>query len=315
MTAQMGWRSEFMAWLFSDYRKRGRHGRLANNSLDAYEQDALDLEHWFKQSQGKPFMPDQMTGEIVEAYFDHLKALKRKPATFNHRLSGIRLLVRWAQMQGLLMIDPTQRIDRMEVEGLPRDKTPEEYETLKIAASAAAHLRHQTGLHQLLGVRDRVIFGLYGQTGLRCSEAAMVDVDDVDLQGLTIRVRHGKGGTDKEVRMPQELAEAITDWLMVRPGSDYGPLITDWDGNRISDGQFRRRLKMIGEAAGVPVTPHDLRHTHGCRLMDSLVQQGLNVHAALDAVRQQLRQKDERTTLGYLRARRSQVMAGVAGAA
>lgn len=308
------WQQSFATWLRTERHRHNRRGHLAENSLSAYWKDLQDLARWFERAQHAPFMPGALTPEICEAYVADLRLLKRRPATINRHLASLRVFVDWARSRDYLSLDPTANIERMEVEGLPRDKTDEEYAQLKDAASRGAHLRRSTAGHALLALRDRIIFGLYAQVGLRCSEAASLDVDDVDLEQLRIRVRDGKGGTDKDVHMPLELADAISAWLAARSKDDRA-LISDWSGNRITAGQLRRRLEMIGDVVGIHVTPHDLRHTHACRLLDNLIQQGVDTHAALDAVRRQLRHKDVRTTLGYLRARRSQVLAAVNDAA
>jgi integrase len=310
----LDWHDRYLTWLQSERRKHGRRGHLAQASLLAYRADMQDMCRWFALAQDKAFSPDLLTEQVLESYIANLKQLRRSPATINRRLAGLRLLVYWAQHEGLLSTDPTDAVERQEVETLPRDKTDDEYDALKDSAARGAHLRRHTPRHGLLALRDRIIFGLYAQAGLRCAEAAALDVHDVDIDGLTIRVRNGKGGTDKPVHIPAELAAQISTWLGLRPPASDA-LLSDWAGKRVSAGQLRRRLEMIGEAVGIHVTPHDLRHTHGCRLFDSFIEQGADVHAALDAVRRQLRHKDERTTLGYLRARRSQIVAAVDAAA
>jgi integrase len=88
-------------------------------------------------------------------------------------------------------------------------------------------------------------------------------------------------------------------------------VITDWHGGRLTTGQIRRRVQAIGDAAGVEVQPHDLRHTYVYRLMDRALEGGRALPAALDMVRQQACHQDSRTTMTYLRARREDVRAAV----
>jgi integrase len=89
--------------------------------------------------------------------------------------------------------------------------------------------------------------------------------------------------------------------------------VTDWNGNRITTGQIRRRLYAIAEKAGVAVKPHDLRHTYIYRLMDQALEGDRPLPAALDLVRQQACHGDARTTQSYLRARRSEIRNVVEG--
>src|SRR3989304_2056937 len=101
-----------------------------------------------------------------------------------------------------------------------------------------------------------MLFGLGG--GLRIGEVRNLNTDDVKVCQLRVR---GKGGTDQVTKITDEMAEARAKWMKRMPtpkADEYGtPLFVDWCGARITTGQLRKRLKLIGAAAGVDVTPHD----------------------------------------------------------
>jgi integrase len=113
------------------------------------------------------------------------------------------------------------------------------------------------------------------------------------------------------VIIPSTLVKALASWVDRKPISAEGALITDWNGKRISTSQIRRRLYLIGQAAGVDVKPHDLRHTYVYSLLDAMLAQGKNMPVALDAARKQARHGDVKTTMLYLRSRDSQIRAAV----
>src|SRR5574340_639801 len=121
------WHDRYLTWLQSERRKRGRRGHLAEASLLAYRADMQDLCRWFALDQDRPFSPELLSEQVLESYVANLKQLRRSPATINRRLAGLRLLAYWAQHDGLLEADPTNTLEREEVETLPRDKTEEEY--------------------------------------------------------------------------------------------------------------------------------------------------------------------------------------------
>jgi integrase/recombinase XerC len=150
-----------------------------------------------------------------------------------------------------------------------------------------------------------------GLAGLRVAEVAGLDVDDLHLESGEITVR-GKGGKVGQVIVPCELATLIESWLAARPGAGLA-LITDWNGERITSGQVRRRVEMMGAAIGITLKPHDLRHTYIYRLLDSFLRQQVALPVALDAVRLQARHADVRTTMSYLRASNRQIRMAVEG--
>lgn len=308
------WMEAFETWLKVDRRKFGKRGMLSEKSVEAYLQDARHFSRFYEQAFGQPFSPDMLTVQTVQAYFKAIDGQKASPATYNRRLVTLRLVVGWAQSAGLLASDPTDCIERKDSQYEPRDRTPDEMDALEAAAAARQHLKCRTGKHGLLGIRDEIIFLLCGLGGgLRISEVAGLDVEDVNTSTCQIRVR-GKGGTDQRIEVSDELIEAIGKWLEVRPGPATGALLTDWSGKRLTSGQLRRRLKMIGASARVELTPHDLRATFGCQYYSSAIRQTGSEYAAGDATRRQMRHKDFRTTQkNYLRASRAQIRAALKG--
>lgn len=296
------WQEAFAAWLHDNNK--------AAKTVEAYLQDVRHLARWFEQAQGRAFVLSELQRDQVRAYFDWQKATKAAVNSRNRRLASLRVLAQWAMQAGILADDPTERIARAEQRRLPpRAKEEAEYGDLVLAAASGIHLKRQTEKHTVLGIRDRAVFGLMGLAGLRIAEVAGLDVDDLRLEQGTIYVR-GKGGVEGEVVIGQELQDILAGWMQVRPGCGRA-LITNWDGERISTGQIRRRVEMIGKAAGVDLKPHDLRHTYVYRLLDKFLQGGMHLPVALDAVRLQARHGDTRTTMTYLRANYQQIKMAV----
>jgi len=294
------WLVDFKAWL------EGRG--LRPLTVAAYVQDVRGFARWFEQAQGRRFAPDALDAATVRSWWRAQEAAKAAASSRNRRLASLRALVRWANEAGRLAGDPTEGIRKVARRAGPPRSHEDVFEALGRAAAAADHLKKHTGKHRWLGLRDRVIFGLMARAGLRIGEVAGLDVGDVDLEAAELRVV-GKGGVEGRVLLPHSLVEDLRAWLAVHPGGEA--LVTTWSGRRLSTAQIRRRVKAIGEAAGVDLRPHDLRHTYIYRLLDAFLQDGMAMPVALDAVRQQARHGDVRTTQGYLRARYGQVRAAV----
>lgn len=307
----MHWVETFGSWLHSDHRKFGKRGTLSVNSIDAYLQDARHLDRFYEQAYGESFSPGVLNEALVKSYFEWMDMNRVAPATFNRRLATVKLMSQW-----LGIGDVTLCVERKVTEYEPRDKTPDEYQALEAVAGSMSHLRRQTEKHAVLGERDQIAFRLMGiPHGLRISEIEGLNVDDVNLVRLQIRVR-GKGGSDQKIEMAEDMATLISQWIerMPKPVEDDGgmPLFVNWDGKRVTGGQLRRRLKLIGEKANVDVTCHDLRASMGCQFYGMALQQTGSQYAAADATRRQMRHRDFRTTQkNYLRASRTQIRAVV----
>ncbi len=302
MKERCDWLDGFAAWL------RGRGKRPL--TVAAYVQDVRGFARWFEQARGKAFVPEALDEEAVRAWWTAQERAKAAASSRNRRLASLRALVRWANETGRLAGDPTVGVRRAVRRPGPPRSHEDAFEALAQTAAAAEHLRKHTEKHRWLGLRDRVIFGLMARAGLRIGEVAGLDVADVDLEAGELRVV-GKGGVEGRVLIPASLVADLRAWLAVHPGG--AALVTTWNGRRLSTAQIRRRVAAIGEAAGVDLRPHDLRHTYIYRLLDVFLREGMAMPVALDAVRQQARHGDVRTTQGYLRARYSQVRQAVEG--
>jgi integrase/recombinase XerC len=266
---------------------------------------------FFHRENASSFSPDQLNATDVRKYFAEQDADKSvKPASRNRRLASLRVLVHWAAEVGLLEYDPTISIKRQPVEPSPRDRSGSEMERLSAVIGAGSHLKCQSENHVWLGLRDRVIWILFNSAGLRISEVIGLDVTDLDFSANEINVL-GKGAKKATVKMSAEAMNEVAEWLRTR-GVNSDAVITDWHGKRITTGQARVRVKMVGAAAEVnDLKPHDLRHTYAFALSDALKKQGLPESAITNGVRKQLRHADEKTTRLYFGVRDSQIRAAL----
>ena len=284
------WNDGFEAWL----KESGRR----ENTVSAYLQD---MRHYFR------FFNDLTAGNVKSYFAMQDQDNQVKPTSRNRRLASMRVFVKWAVEMGLMDSDPTIGVKRVEVEMSPRDRTADEMAILEKVVTDQSHLRCHTDAHSFLGRRDELIWGLFNDAGLRIHEVAGLKIGDVDLVAREIRVL-GKGGKKAPVAIPQRLVDLITSWLEIMPASVGGYLVTDWKGQGITRGQVWRRIKLIGDKAGLQLRPHDLRHTFVYSTIDTALRQGIDLPVAFDVGRKQARHGDVRTTTKfYLRARGSQV--------
>jgi site-specific recombinase XerD len=291
----------FAAWLAEDGRKKGGRGKLGQLTISAYLQDTRHFMQWFERSQATPFSFGLMTRPVVRQYFDWQDQQRAKPNSRNRRLASLRVLVRFGQEAGLLIDDPTDRIERASEEAMPpRAKTADEIKALSTVLNSGSHLRCHTDKYVLLGQRDVVIWALATEAGLRESEIASLPIAAVDFKTRYITVT-GKGQHTGHVKVSTRLLELLKKWLAVRPAQG-DTLVCGWSGESLSRTTIWRRIHDMGLAAGLDVSPHDGRHTFCLGVMRQALKGGMSPESALDVVRRQARHRDTRTTLRYLRA-------------
>lgn len=299
------WMEDFGAWLHEHDRRP--------NTISAYLQDVRHFADFFENENGEHFTPGLLNATDVKKYFARQDADKDIAiASRNRRLASLKVLVEWAVAMGVLEYDPTVCIKRQSLgQIIPRDRTQDEMVRLNAVVSEGSYLRCASEGHAWLGQRDRVIWLVMTGAGLRIHEVAGLDVDDLDFDANKIFVM-GKGGKKADVDVSTEFMNEIASWMQLRPVSAGQALITDQEGNRITTGQIRRRIQLIGEGAGVKdLKPHDLRHTYAYLLSDALMNLGLPMLSAMNGVRKQLRHGDLKTTTLYFGVRESQIRAAV----
>lgn len=106
---------------------------------------------------------------------------------------------------------------------------------------------------------DRLIVILLSATGLRVTEAASLQLEDLNLESRILTVRLAKWGKSRRVGMTQTLVDNIQAYLQVRPKVSHPYLFMNKRGEPLDRFGIRIRLEKLGKKADVHVTPHSLR--------------------------------------------------------
>jgi integrase/recombinase XerC len=117
--------------------------------------------------------------------------------------------------------------------------------------------------------RDVAVLELLYATGLRVSELAGLDLDDLDRTRQTVRVL-GKGRKERIVPYGNRAAGALVAHLASR-GIARGPLFVNRRGGRLTARSIHSIVRSSASARGITrrVSPHTLRHTFATHLLDA----------------------------------------------
>jgi integrase len=143
--------------------------------------------------------------------------------------------------------------------------------------------------------RDRLLFRLLFETGLRIGEALGLYVEDLDLtpddEHLSVV---GKGNTRRTVLLDDaRLVKELRGYL-TRTGYRHGPLFRaqkNGRGGPLRYQSVQRRWHRYCATVDVVCTLHQLRHSHATEL--------LNDGVSLATIRKRLGHKNLQTTLRY----------------
>lgn len=257
------------------YRVHLARSPLAHLTRVAYGRNVAAYLSWLKTEPGRSDALVSTTARdwSVRDWASHLRRSGLAPATVNVAVAAVDDLYRQ------LGLGPATRV--------PRERPPQ----------AAPRALSDDQLRRLLRTiesrgraRDRAVVALMAFAGLRAGEVAALQVDDVTVTARTGRVaiREGKGGVGRQVPLPAEAREALTQWLAERP--DRGPaLFPSPDGRTLTSRAVHRTVAASSRAAGFPASPHTLRHTYVTRLVrrgvDLPLVAELAGHRSLDTTR------------------------------
>jgi integrase/recombinase XerD len=126
-----------------------------------------------------------------------------------------------------------------------------------------------------IGRRDRAMFALAIETGLRVSELTGLRCADTHLGTAPHIACHGKGRKDRITPLTKPTAAVLRSWLAERGGLPADPLFPTSRGTPLTRDAVARRLTKHATIAahdcttlhGKNVTPHVLRHTAAMRLL------------------------------------------------
>jgi len=158
------------------------------------------------------------------------------PASRAKALAAVRSFYRYAAKYDLRMDDPTRRLDAPKI-GTPMPKFVSRSELATLLSVVEGDIRRAIAL------------GAYA--GLRISEVAALEWEDVDLEGRWINVRAGKGEKDRLVDAPPLLLDEI---LPVTGGN-----VVSAGGVPYSASALDRKVNRAMRAAGVKHSFHRLR--------------------------------------------------------
>ena len=204
-------------------------------------------------------------------------------ATYNLRLSAMRLFLAWARDRGFVCGDPLKDF-RMR-------RKPDR--VVDIPEDVIRKLLTLPNKDTYVGLRDYALLTLFLDTGIRPNEAFQLLVSDIDLAAKEVRVRPevAKTGLPRVLPISDVTAKALDDFLAVRPSDwpDSKPVFTSVYGNPLDRNSWGDVMERYSKKLGKRVRPYDLRHTFAVAFLrrggNAFALQRIMGHRSMDMTR------------------------------
>jgi integrase/recombinase XerC len=214
------------------------------------------LHHFYKfidRTDKKPYY--RITKEDVEKYLSSISNCKL--GTRHYRTTAIRDFYRWLIKNDPVCArieNPASAIHFKKYKSRSLPHVPGESAVKECLADPSGNPEHE---HQsesdFILLRDRLLLELAYGSGLRRSELAALNVEDLDTDSAQAHIR-GKGGRERKVPLTQGSIDALRRYLAVKQGT-RGPLLVSARGKRLKEGSVTWLLR-----TKYGIRPHLLRH-------------------------------------------------------
>lgn len=274
-----------MLQAFLDYMRFERNA--SDKTIDAYRRDLEAFESYFK-GLDSDLSWETIDTDVARGWVVDMMERGHKASSVQRRVAALRSCYKFLLRRGHVSRDPVHLL-----------QTPKKERVLPSFVREADMDRlldnDEVWADDFEGCRDKLIITMFYSTGIRLSELIGLDMDDVSVQALTIKVT-GKGNKQRIVPFGDELLYFINIYIRERAkicGADTGAFFIGRKGGRMQTWKVRQIVK---ERLSTVTTlhkrsPHVLRHTFATTM--------LNHHADLESVKELLGHERLSTTEIY----------------
>ncbi len=244
---------------FLDARRREN---VSQDTLRAYESDLRQFVEHLCAGRAAPPDPSGIDLLSLRGWLAELYRRKLSPVSLRRKLAALRSFFTFLVREGVVDKNTAKLVATPKAPAkLPRVMSAEQTNTLIDGAAGRGERRYL--------VRDLAILELLYGCGIRVSELAGTNVDDLDFAERWIRVR-GKGKKERQVPLPSKAAAALERYVGERRAApDERAVFLNRFGRRLTARGVRNLVKIYATlvAGDSSIHPHSFRHAYATHLL------------------------------------------------
>jgi len=235
---------------------------FSQNTVRTYRTALEEYAAWAEHAEVDPLHP---THRDLRLFLASLSDMAR--TSVNNRLSALRTFFSWLEITQVIDANPTAVMQGPKVRRPLPSRIPASEMNALLAVHDDVDLDGNPRTQSVTDLRDQAILEFLYATGARVSEAAGLQMGDIDFTGAQVRVI---------VPMYEEALVALRRYLregrpqLARPARPTESVFLSTRGNPMSADAIRLMFKKTLAAAGIEghYSPHDMRHTFASDLLE-----------------------------------------------
>jgi len=251
---------------FIDYLRYERN--YSAHTVDAYRNDLFHFISCLEEketTEGAVLDAEGIDADVVRQWMVTLMKQNFSTNSVNRKLSALQSFFTYLVRTGVMCKNPLRLVKG------PKKSKPIPYFIKE--KEIGALLDEETDESAFDGVRNRLILELFYETGIRCSELVGLKNEDVDTDGLLIKVT-GKRNKQRLIPFGEKLKEMILYYINVRAREteeDSVSFFVRKNGQPITSAivyyAVKKRLSEMPTLA--KRSPHVLRHTFATSMLNN----------------------------------------------
>ncbi len=236
---------------------------LSANTLSAYESDLRDFCEFISPRHGEPERADR---KVITQYLAFLQSHRQlKTTSIVRRTAALKMYFRFCKARGFAAEDPTELLETAHA----WRKLPD-----VLGREQINHLLASVNVAHPLALRDQAMLELFYACGLRASEMADLQMNNIHTDLGVIRVM-GKGRKERIIPVGLPAMRAVDTYirelrpkLMAVHGGVSDRVFLSRSGRAINRIVIWQRVTQLSRGAGMrQIHPHTLRHTFATHLL------------------------------------------------
>ncbi len=237
--------------------------KYSKHTLVSYRADINEFCEFYLKTNSTIIL-SEINYQIIRTWVTQLFDSNKSSKTINRKISSLKSFYKFLMREKLVALNPTSKLTgpknnkRLPI-FIEEHKMDKLLDTIKFS-------------DDFEGLRDKLIIDILYQTGIRRTELTHLQINDIDLQNLTIKVL-GKRKKERLIPISLQLKRNLDEYINVKESKNLTNLflLVNLKNEVLTDSKVYTLVKKYLSFVSTQKkkSPHVLRHTFATHLLNN----------------------------------------------